>query len=176
MPVLFGFLSFHLHRRIRYEGYGPWDHMPQDSTGVAEEQPTDSTPAPRVSTTAAHDGAVTDEWESDEDTPETEGGCLSVQTISTFCNGTWTTTRPVPCTKLSLVSMVLALGCLWVGPCPGEQVPPNTSREHRADITRTWVPPHPFVLLFILNMRHLQLQQASPTISASGTMRIHQGH
>ena len=78
MPVLFGFLSFHLHRRIRYEGYGPWDHMPQDSTGVAEEQPTDSTPAPRVSTTAAHDGAVTDEWESDEDTPETEGAvCLS---------------------------------------------------------------------------------------------------
>ena len=26
--------------------------------------------------------------------------------------------------------MVLALGCLWVGPCPGEQVPPDASREH----------------------------------------------
>ena len=73
MRVLFGFLTVHLHRRIRYEVYGPWDHLPQDSTDVAEEQPADSAPAPRVSTTAAHDGAVIDEWESDEDTPETEG-------------------------------------------------------------------------------------------------------
>ena len=26
--VLFCFLSFHLHRRLRYEVYGPWDHIP----------------------------------------------------------------------------------------------------------------------------------------------------
>ena len=42
MRVLFGFLTVHLHRRIRYEVYGPWDHLPQDSTDVAEEQPADS--------------------------------------------------------------------------------------------------------------------------------------
>ena len=61
-------------------------------------------------------------------------GWLSVQTISTLCNGTLTTTRLAPCTKLSLVSMLLALGCLWVGPCLGGQVPPDTSRGHRANV------------------------------------------
>ena len=46
---------------------------------MAEEPSADVDPAPRVSNTAAHDGAVIDEWESDCDTPETEGAVVPVR-------------------------------------------------------------------------------------------------
>ena len=57
----------------RQRAYGAWDHTPQASTDVVEEPPADVDPAPRVSNTAAHDGAVIDEWESDCEPPEADG-------------------------------------------------------------------------------------------------------
>ena len=78
MRILFGFLSFHPYRRIRYEVYGPRDHIPQASTDVVEEPAADADPEPCVPNTAAHDSAITDEWESDCDTPETQGAVARI--------------------------------------------------------------------------------------------------
>ena len=80
--VLFGFLSFHLHRRLRYEPFGPWSHFPQSSSS--------STPAPVPTSTVQyasaqeHEGAVVDEWDSDHEGPQFLSQRLT-RSLTTFC-------------------------------------------------------------------------------------------
>ena len=69
LRVLFGFLSFQLHRRLRYEVYGPWAHFPpQPGTGAD----VDAQPSVFMSGSAAHQGAVIAVWGSDEDAVQLE--------------------------------------------------------------------------------------------------------
>jgi hypothetical protein len=67
--VLFAFLSFHLHRRIRYEPFGPWAHFPQrsSSSSTASVQDQNDEVTHREPKAPEHAGAVVDEWASDED-------------------------------------------------------------------------------------------------------------
>ena len=65
--VLFAFLSFHLHRRLRYEPFGPWQHFPQGSSSSATALAPVQDEGGRRAEAPEHSGAVVDEWESDED-------------------------------------------------------------------------------------------------------------
>lgn len=87
--VLFGFLSFHLHRRIRYEPFGPWQHFPDRSSS--------SMPAPggnqeaenaqvRLAEAPEHAGAVIDEWESDEEARPLPPIQRLTRTLTQFCS------------------------------------------------------------------------------------------
>eukprot|EP00667_Euglena_gracilis_P032871 EG_transcript_51872 len=66
--VLFAFLSFQLHRCVRYEPFGPWPHFPQSGPSST----TAPTSSPRqgcvhLATAPEHEGAVVDEWDSDHE-------------------------------------------------------------------------------------------------------------
>ena len=68
--VLFAFLGFQLHRRVRYEPFGPWPHFPQSSsssTAAPLAPPTQG--SVHLATAPEHEGAVVDEWVSDQEAP-----------------------------------------------------------------------------------------------------------
>jgi hypothetical protein len=46
--VLFGFLSFHLHRRLRYEVFGPWPHFPNIDPAAPSPNGNGSEPHPSL--------------------------------------------------------------------------------------------------------------------------------
>eukprot|EP00667_Euglena_gracilis_P024068 EG_transcript_27469 len=80
--VLFGFLSFHLHRRLRYEPFGPWSHFPQSSSS-STPAPV-STPTVQYASAPEHEGAVVDEWDSDHEGPQFLSQRLT-RSLTSFC-------------------------------------------------------------------------------------------
>ena len=94
LRVLTGFISFPLHRRMRYEPYGPWPHNPP-SVAPAPAQAPAPTPSPNrrtneagqnVATDATDLDAVVDEWQSDD---EPEQPCYVRQTRSAAKDSLW---------------------------------------------------------------------------------------
>ena len=90
--VLFAFFSFHLHRRIRYEPFGPWQHFPcqtpSSTTAPKPREEEGENAGVRLAAVPEHAGAgaVVDEWESDEEAKPLPPMQRLTRTLAQFCS------------------------------------------------------------------------------------------